>query len=357
MVKNSVNLRKDSLQDLQTLVRQFVDILITEVVVLRGGYSGTNYRLSSHEGVLGVLKICSGYTVPEVENMAKLMNHLRRMNYTGACHAYELTNKSGHVCTTLDDQPAILLSYVPGVNGDVMVESGKCSLLAMLDSIGENLGRLHGIPASPEDSLLNFRDGGCCYVGRHLRNMIRFQFSSHPEEFIFRHPFVAFYSTRLPRLQEDLSRNDLPVGVLHGDPFLDNVLVDCESGCFNAFVDFEDACIGPLLFDVACCLAGSCFVNDEALSEKQFAAVLQGYSRLRLLSATEAFLLPAFMRHALLCNASWRFLNFNVMNPGEREKNGRSYVELQTRIEYLERPDVDAQLAVCIANLLSPLGT
>ena len=42
---------------------------------------------------------------------------------------------------------------------------------------------------------------------------------------------------------------DLPVGFLHGDPFLDNILVDPQSGAVAGFVDLEDVTVGPCLFD------------------------------------------------------------------------------------------------------------
>ena len=42
---------------------------------------------------------------------------------------------------------------------------------------------------------------------------------------------------------------DVPRGLLHGDPFLDNLLAK-ESGEVVGWVDWEDVAIGPLMFDV-----------------------------------------------------------------------------------------------------------
>lgn len=52
----------------------------------------------------------------------------------------------------------------------------------------------------------------------------------------------------------------------------------------------------------------------------------------------------AFMRVALLCNTSWRFMNFNIDHPELRVTHGDQYLELQQRIEQLEDVGLAAQL-------------
>jgi len=52
-------------------------------------------------------------------------------------------------------------------------------------------------------------------------------------EFVKEHPFVAFYAEKLAILQEMVAVEGLPQGILHGDPFLDNVLVDPITGNFS----------------------------------------------------------------------------------------------------------------------------
>jgi len=48
-----------------------------------------------------------------------------------------------------------------------------------------------------------------------------------------------------------------------------------------------------------------------------------------------------FMRLALLCNCTWRFVNFNIDNRSEDLIPQReAYVELQERIVQLERPEI-----------------
>eukprot|EP00958_Prasinococcus_capsulatus_P024309 scaffold3768_cov376-Prasinococcus_capsulatus_cf.AAC.24 len=69
-------------------------------------------------------------------------------------------------------------------------------------------------------------------------------------------------------------------------------------------------------------------------------AVQEGYRKTREMEQCEKDVFVDFMRVALLCNASWRFMNFNIDHPELRETHGDQYKELQDRIEQLEKPDV-----------------
>ena len=89
-------------------------------------------------------------------------------------------------------------------------------------------------------------------------------------------PFLPFYAVQLQSLQETWGSPGLPRGVLHGDPFLDNVLCSPADGSLEGFVDMEDVCIGPLLFD-RCCAASCCFrASDNALDMRKMRHLLEG---------------------------------------------------------------------------------
>jgi Ser/Thr protein kinase RdoA (MazF antagonist) len=151
----------------------------------------------------------------------------------------------------------------------------------------------------------------------------------------------------------------LPTGIIHGDPFLDNILVDGETGAFSAFVDFEDSCVGPLLFDVACTAAAGCYRpaqdgGPDELHTELLAHFLRGYVGVRRFTAEEAAAFVPFMRLALLCNCAWRFKNFNL-DHREVESCRDAYKELQKRIEDLEQPErergVDELVRAALAAL------
>ena len=56
-------------------------------------------------------------------------------------------------------------------------------------------------------------------------------------------------------------------------------------GDFIGFVDLEDACVGPLIFDLAVAVIGSCYRSeDNAFDLELFAALMEGYTEVNLLS-------------------------------------------------------------------------
>jgi len=168
-----------------------------------------------------------------------------------------------------------------------------------------------------------------------------------------RHPYVVeFYPPRLAELSDAMAGcDDLPQGVLHGDPFLDNAMVDPRTGRFVGFVDFEDATTGPLLFDVACAVVGTCFPEGSSdFDVTRFRDLMGGYSGVRPLSGPERRLFVRFCRLTLLCNCTWRFVNFNIDNRDVVECRDR-YRELQDRIVALE----DSRTALAIEKVLDEL--
>lgn len=90
----------------------------------------------------------------------------------------------------------------------------------------------------------------------------------------------------------------LPQGVIHADLFPDNVffLGDKLSG----LIDFYFACIDTLAYDVAVCLNAWCFEADHSFNVTKGRDLLQGYMKVRPLSAPEKKSLPILCRGAAL---------------------------------------------------------
>ena len=127
------------------------------------------------------------------------------------------------------------------------------------------------------------------------------------------------------------------------------------TGELKSFIDMEDVCVGPLLFDLACCAIGCCFTNARDINEfggkyKQIldftllSALLDGYCADRKLSSLECEHFVAYMRLTLLCNCSWRFVKFNILQKDVPEEAKNSYFELQERIKYLQEEAVEAKI-------------
>jgi hypothetical protein len=296
----------------------------------------------------------------------------------------------------------MLLTYREGQAADSVIDAGV-DACKVLYEVGVNLARLHQVPPAPH--LRSFEQSGACNLGDHVADRWTplFRASEHTAA----HPFVPFYEARVKALQvrgrpsgcarrlsiatsvfvngeqgraalsvysrailaalfrlepsqsglpircshtnsglavQELVRMaSLPTGIIHGDPFLDNILVDAESGAFKAFVDFEDSCVGPLLFDVACTAAAGCYRpaadgGPDVLAMQLLRDLLRGYASARRFEEHEVAAFVPFMRMALLCNCTWRFKNFNL-DHREVESCRDAYRELQWRIEDLEQAE------------------
>lgn len=102
--------------------------------------------------------------------------------------------------------------------------------------------------------------------------------------------------------------NDLPVGVIHGDLFPDNVffLGDKLSG----LIDFPFSCNDILAYDVAICLNAWCFEPDNSFNVTKARALLNAYGRTRPWSEAEQKALPLLARGAALRFLLTRLVDF-----------------------------------------------
>jgi homoserine kinase type II len=108
--------------------------------------------------------------------------------------------------------------------------------------------------------------------------------------------------------------HDLPQGVIHADLFPDNVffLEDRLSG----LIDFYFACTDALAYDVAICLNAWCFEPDHSYNITKGRALLNGYMRVRKLSAREIAVLPLLCRGAALRFLLTRLVDWLNVPPG-----------------------------------------
>ena len=113
---------------------------------------------------------------------------------------------------------------------------------------------------------------------------------------------------------EDAWPRDLPQGVIHADLFPDNVffLGDKLSG----LIDFYFACTDMLAYDVAICLNAWCFEPDHSYNVTKGRALLQGYAKVRPLSAAEREALPLLARGAALRFLLTRLVDWLDVPPG-----------------------------------------
>eukprot|EP00040_Diaphanoeca_grandis_P024218 m.132876 g.132876 ORF g.132876 m.132876 type:complete len:371 (+) comp29637_c0_seq3:146-1258(+) len=335
-----------------------------EISKLYGGYSGSNYSV----GLCGnpnlervCIKVCNGYLRSEIEDQAKIMHYLKVNGFRNACFAYPLPNTDDKQFAIIDNVPAptLCLSFCSGVAADAVLSPTHhqaCSQDKVMFSAGKQLARLHGVVVTENAGLRTYENGGVCNVIDHINDTSLKKMAT--SEFTNAHPYFEFYKQRLCELKTAMEASvDLPWGVLHGDPFLDNCLITQTTDVEATWIDFEDTAVGPLLFDVACCVIGSCFKPspDNTFDLSRLQALMRGYVSARRLTLKETELLVPFLRLTLLCNCSWRFTNFHI-DHREISECRDSYLELQHRIVALLQPDLISQITSVVGrvNLEAP---
>lgn len=249
-----------------------------------------------------------------------------------------------------DGATCCLLSWVDGTAADKVVSAGRVPPADVLTAVGGGLAQLHSVTVSQlaATTLRSIEDAGGCDLRKHINGELEAQLTS--SEAVVGHNFLPFYERQLASLRAAVAEPGLPRGILHGDPFLDNVLVSSSDGSLAGFVDLEDLCIGPLLFDIACCASACCFRDDGALDARRLRALLTAYAAVRPLEPAESRRFVDFMKLTMLCNCTWRFKNFNI-DHREIESCRDAHRELEDRILSLEDPVVEGLIQGIISSL------
>ncbi|MEI6558135.1 MAG: homoserine kinase [Rhodospirillaceae bacterium] len=120
----------------------------------------------------------------------------------------------------------------------------------------------------------------------------------------------------------------LPVGVIHGDLFPDNVFFRGEA--LSGLIDFYFACTDFLAYDLAICLNAWCFEAAGDFNATKARALFAGYQRRRPLAAAELAALPVLAR-----GAAMRFLLTRLHDWLNRPEG--ALVTPKNPIEYLRK--------------------
>lgn len=127
-------------------------------------------------------------------------------------------------------------SFCEGQPADQVVEKGIQPQNEVLQEVGQQLANLHSISVdrgTSERPLRTYEQGGANFVNDHMQGVILSKMKG--SEHALAHPFFKFYEVQLKELQSAMLEArtlNVPVGVVHGDPFLDNCLVQSSGESF-----------------------------------------------------------------------------------------------------------------------------
>ena len=271
---------------------------------LVGGWDNTNFLLRLEGGSEVVLKAWIANSVEEVSRVVQRHIHLDS-NDIPTTVPLQLSN-GGHFA----ERNSVAWTILPFVPGGMLGFDEDS-----LRSLGEVLCRMSSIPAAdcfPE----NYRMGFDLFD-----EVISLSSGMGVSE-----PFVEMLSSQIAGIRRDFP-SDLPMGILHGDLFPDNVIG--SGGRVSAILDLEEAWIGPMAFDLAMACVG--FGWDGTVPVwGRWKALFDGYQSVRKLTQEEVRALPFLHHFATLSIAAWRFWKHNLSEPDELLSD--RYVEMVDRL-------------------------
>lgn len=285
---------------------------------IKRGLTNHNYRLDVQGGRSFFLKIFY-YNEPErIHSVVRIVDALNELGFdTPAVKAMV----DGAFLWCGQDHQAFVTEYIEGEEPTQNHEN--------LFRMGMSLAKLHGF--SHELKKYAVRGYSVSLGGERMIAESR--------------PLPSDLSELLERglpLVENIPYSKLPVVVIHGDPFLDNAIIQD-----NKFylVDFEGGCVDNALFDISRGILGSA-LKEGCIDLSLGRAFLDGYQELRPMVALERDYLYEYIIYAGLLSVLWRYNEFNIRRPSS--SRAEIYQELLApSVHFLEQNKED----VCSALL------
>lgn len=357
-------------------------------VKLTNGGCAANYRCVLREGPPVVLKACVGDDCRALASAQ--LDVLARLAKASPGVAPAMRSLNVVACTTTAGRPAcaVAMVLVPGRACNLLVDDGDLDERDACELLGTALADVHASPMEDDDDNLPAIDGDG-WIERYARcaapvddyvGDLRPWDPAEPTGFV-RWALVESGSLeRCRRALRDASAT-LPVGLLHGDPYPDNLMHSVASGK-STFVDWEDVGRGPLVFDVASAAVGACFLHNgaedaarlvssppprAALKVECMRRLVHAYSRGRRravlraglsedgarprsasvclgFTTSEAAALPGLMAANAFACALYRFYTFHVADKAAPRGAKRAYREMQAVCLALGDEEVVAQI-------------
>ncbi len=246
---------------------------------IAAGTINTNLRVDTAAG-LRFLRVNEGKTEGDVERESAIVAHVAAR---GVITPVPARTTAGRACLAWSGSFVSLFPWVPGrtlVRAEVTP--------AHAGQVGRALGGLHAAG-------VDFADHR---PGRYEPDEIQRRFvqiSQVAGDDTGLQQAVGILGSELAQLAAD-RRPDVPLGLIHGDLFIDNVLFD-EVGGLTALLDFEQASWGRLVYDIAVCVLAFGFGRDDFRADVT-RAFLDGYKGVRPATAAERDAFSAELRFA-----------------------------------------------------------
>jgi homoserine kinase type II len=282
---------------------------------IRDGSVNTHYLLETKRGRFFV-RIDEVKSEVEVKQELELLFYLKRQ---GCPCLQPLKTKRGKFYLEFHGKYLVVSKFVDGVEHSL--ESLTSSHLGVL---GHALANLHLVGRGYKKGIDN-RFGFAKIVAMYRE--VRRRLPSHLKN------IIRVLDDECSYLENYLD-NNLPKGIIHGDLFPDNVKF--RGSRLLAIMDFEAACRGKLIYDLATAVNALCYFDGRYRIER-FEALISGYEGLRPLSLPEWDSFPNELRFSALRFTVTRIKDFYLRKVDENQRVYKDFKEFFDRLLILRR--------------------
>jgi homoserine kinase type II len=276
--------------EIQEIAERF-ELQVFNFQPIEQGAANSNYLLYTDHGrhILTVFEIEPNRLV----HISRALSLLDEHKYP-APRLKKMANRNA--LTTYHKKPVLVKKYITGLV-ETELDNGKAK------QVGTALAKLNEVPAP--DYLPD----------KHSYMEITYpKFMEHDTD----RKYKAWVGQRYRYFKEKLP-SQLPVGLVHGDIFCDNILFENEK--FKAILDFEDVCRIYKIYDLGMAAVGIC-TKGTNIDLNKVRALVDGYQEIRTLEEVEKDSLQICVEWAAISTSTWRFCKYNIDVPdaGKSEK-------------------------------------
>jgi homoserine kinase type II len=290
---------------------------LVKLIACRGiaaGSVNTHYLLETAKGKF-LLKLDEVKSELEVKREIDLLLFLRK-------HAFPcpqpVADRKGRHYREVEGKCLSLYRYI---DGQFMAPKHAA---AQLEAAGRALADLHGIGRGYKKGIDNrFSFERIADLYREVRGHLPSYFKK----------IVRTLDDEVDYLQHYLE-GKLPKGIIHGDLFSDNLLFKGHK--VVGVLDFEAACRGKFIFDLATAVNALCFENGKYVL-RRFEAFITGYESLRTLSLAEWDAFPNELRFSAFRFTVTRLKDFFLNPMDEVQRVDKDFREFYDRLKILRR--------------------
>ena len=282
---------------------------------IRNGSVNTHYLLETKRGRF-FLKVDEVKSELEVKQELELLLYLRKQ---GCPCLQPLRSKKGHYYHEFHGKYILVSKYIDGVE----LPSQKLTPTHM-EIVGRTLADLHLTGRGYKKGIDN-RFGFTKILS--IYRDVRKQLPSHLKN------IVRVLDDEVGYLENYLD-NNLPKGIIHGDLFPDNVKF--KGSRLVGIVDFEAACRGKLIYDLATAVNAFCYFDNRYQIDR-FEPLITGYEVLRPLSLPEWDSFPNELRFSALRFTVTRIKDFYLRKFDENQRVYKDFKEFFDRLLILRR--------------------